>query len=105
MGLSFDPEYIHTGGNSAYQAVNVAVLLGVARVILLGLDLKYGAGGKKHWHEDHPDRNPSESQFKMWIENFRGTLPDLARAGVDVVNCSRDTALDCFSMAALEDVL
>lgn len=93
---------IRTGGNSGYQALNLAVLLGASRIILLGYDMR-----GSHWHGDHPKRlaNPKESDFAAWRARFATTLPDLARAGVEVLNCSRDTALECFARARLEDVI
>ncbi|HCZ48509.1 MAG TPA: hypothetical protein DCZ11_05850, partial [Gammaproteobacteria bacterium] len=50
-GLSASPLRIHQGGNSGYQALNLAVLLGAERVILLGYDMHGG-----HWHGRHGGR-------------------------------------------------
>lgn len=104
-GLSLDPTRIHTGGNSGYQALNLAVLLGASRILLTGYDM--GAGSALHWHEDHrrPLSNPPKSSFPHWRRRFGTTLPDLRRAGVEVINCSRETALECFPRARLEDVI
>lgn len=104
-GLSLDPMRIHTGGNGGYQALNLAVLLGASRVLLTGYDM--GAGKALHWHEDHrpPLSNPPKSSFPLWRKRFETTLPDLARAGVEVLNCSIETALTCFPRARLEDVI
>lgn len=104
-GLSFDPETLHTGGNSGYQAINLAVLLGAARILLLGYDMKTGPNGEKHWHPDHAGRNPGESQFSGWRAAFPTMLPDLARAGVAVINCTPGSALTCFPQARIEEFL
>jgi len=104
-GLSFDPEYLCTGSNSGYQGVNLAVLLGASRIILLGYDMKFGPNGEKHWHEDHAGRNPGEVQLQEWRAKFATMVPDLAKAGVEVINCSRDTALDMFPKLKLEEAL
>lgn len=105
-GLSLDPLRIHQGGNSGFQALNLAVLLGARRVLLLGFDLGR-RGGRRHWHGDHPGdlNNPDETNFAWWRTAFAGAVPDLARAGVAVVNCTPGSALDCFPMAPLEAAL
>src|SRR5690606_20149057 len=69
-GLSLDPLRIHRGGNSGYQALNLAVLLGCARVLLVGYDMK-----GDHWHPPHQDSNPDEGRFACWRQNFATTLP------------------------------
>lgn len=101
--MSKDPAYLCTGGNSGYQAVNLAFLLGADPIYLLGYDMKIGPNGQKHWHPDHAGRNPGEVQLNTWAENFETMLPDLD--GVSVVNCSRETAIECFPRARIEDVL
>jgi hypothetical protein len=86
--------------------VNLAMLLGAKRIVLLGYDMKAGARGKKHHHPDHAGRNPTgAAQFKGWVAAFATMAPDLAKAGVEILNCSRETALDMFPRAKLEDVL
>ena len=49
--------------------------------------------------------NPSLANYQRWMVMFETLGPDLSRAGVEVINCSLDTALDCFPKAKLEDVL
>lgn len=100
-GLSHDPGVLHTGGNSGYQAINLAILLGASRVLLLGYDMRH-RDGKKHWHGDHPAgmTNPREGNFKGWLANFATIETD-----ADVINCTPGSALTCFPMANLEDVL
>lgn len=104
-GLSLDPLRIHQGANSGYQALNLAVLMGAKRILLLGYDMMFS--DKKHWHGDHESglNNPQEHNLDQWRENFETTLPDLEKAGVEVINCSRRTALECFPKMKLEDAL
>lgn len=96
-GLSFDPAYIHEGGNSGYQAINLAVHFGAKRILLLGYDM-----GGKHWFGDHPKSLPVKSNYQIFMDNF-ATLPnDLKAAGVEVINCSRKTALAVFPRSTIE---
>jgi hypothetical protein len=107
-GLSLDPLRIHQGANSGYQTLNLSIFLaGPGRRILLGFDMKPAANGRLHHHGDHTGRlsNPNAGSLKKWAERFAETLPDLQRAGVEVINCSRDTALTCFPRAELSEVL
>lgn len=93
---------VRTGKNSGHQALNAAVQRGAARILLLGFDMQGG-----HWHGDHPSglANPTDLMLETWRRNMATTVPDLRRAGVEVVNCSRETALTCFPRARLKDVL
>lgn len=104
--MSSDPGVLHIGGNSGYQSINLAVLVGAARVVLLGYDMRH-AGGKVHWHGSHPEgmNNPKEKQLAGWAEAFSTMLPDLQRLGVEVINCTPGSALKCFPMARLEDTI
>lgn len=106
-GLSRDPHRIHGGGNGGYQAVNLAVLLGAARIILLGFDMSAGPDGRRHAYPDHQPglNNPDESNFMNWRTAFAALARDLRAAGIPVVNCSTRTALDCFPRGTLETVL
>ena len=100
-GLSTeDPTVIRNGRNSGYQAINIAYFLGCSRVILLGFDMQKGPDGVTHWHGDHPNRG--EVQYRSCAAAFRTLVGPLAAAGVDVVNCSRVSAIDCFRRAPLE---
>ena len=106
-GLSFNRSIIHQGANGGYQAINLAVHFGVNRIILLGYDMQEGPDGQKHHHGDHPKgmTNPDKGNYGRWIDAFGTMEPDLNRAGVEVINCTLDSALTCFPMAKLEEVL
>lgn len=106
-GLSPDPTYIHTGMNSGYQALGLAALLGVSRVVLLGYDYSSGPGGKRHFFGDHPKGlgNAPPSRYPAWIRAMDLLAADLKRTGVQVVNASRRTALRCFPRLDLAEAL
>ena len=109
-GLSKNPSIVNTGNNSGHQAANLAYHLGACergRIIFLGYDMKAGPNGEKHWHPDHPPglNNPDNVTWMRCIEAFAVIAADLKAEGVEVINCSPDTALDCFPKAKLEEVL
>lgn len=95
---------IHYGGNSGYQAINLAYLLGAARIVLLGYDMGK-TGGKSHWHGDHPGDLNQQLPIHLWLSKFPTLADDLKREGVSVANATRETALDCFDRLSLEQAL
>lgn len=92
------------GQNSGAGAIALAHRFGARRVILLGYDCGYD-GARRHWHGDHPEGGGSGNAGSVdkWPAQFRAlrrTVP-----GLDIINCSRKTALTIFPRANLEDVL
>lgn len=98
-GLSRDPGIVHHGRNSGYQAINVAVHFGVARIVLLGYDM-HRTWDRAHWHRDHPI--PTPDLYRGFRRNYETLVEPLRAAGVEVINATRDTALTCFPRAPLE---
>lgn len=86
-------DMLHAGGSSAYMAVNLAYLMGAARICLLGFDMQY-TDGKSHWHGDHKKTgNPPKHELAKWAERFTPLYKDLESVGVPMINCTRQTAL------------
>jgi len=102
-GLELDPSGLRTGRNSGYQAINLAVHLGATRVLLLGYDMGPGPKGETHWFGDHPDRNVSP--YTTFLARFEAIVEPLRQLGVEVINCSRRTALTVFPCQPLEEAL
>lgn len=103
-GLSFEQGVIHTGANSGYQALNLAVLLGAKRIVLLGFDMRKVAS-QSHFFGDHPGKMNEKSPYDVFIRNFSTTLPCLTTLGVEVINCTPESALTCFPQRKLEEIL
>lgn len=94
------------GQNSGLQAIGVAVHLGASRILLLGYDL-HVSDGRTHFFGEHPDRirKPSPSPYALMVRSFDALVEPLKALGVEVVNCSRRSALACFPRASLADAL
>lgn len=107
-GLCRSPGVVHQGGgkqgagNSGYQVVNLLYQWGVHRIVLLGYDMR-AHGTRAHWHPPHP--TPVAQSFATWIAAFRELAPELAVEGVEVVNATPGSALDCFAKMSLEESL
>lgn len=103
-GLGEKPGRLYSGLNSGHQAIQWAYHKGAARIILIGYDMQH-TGGRRHWHEDHPGGMSNAEGIAGWVKGFTSLARELALRGVQVVNCSEETALQCFERGQLRDYL
>lgn len=103
-GLSTESDMICGGGNSGYQAIGLAALFGARRILLLGFDMQR-TGGQAHWHGKHEGGLPNGAGFPNWMRAFAPLARDLRAAGIETLNCTRQTALRCFTRMPLENAL
>jgi len=89
-------------GNSGAATIRMAAEGGASRIVLLGFDCQH-TGGKAHWHSDHPRGMGNAHGADKWIGKFRQMAEELTE--IEIINCSRETALTCWPRANLEDVL
>lgn len=102
-GLSADPGVLHSGGHSGYQAINLAVLMGASRILLLGFDGQ-AVNKRDEWHAPHPSE-AKKPNYRAWQDALSGLVKPLADRGVSVVNCSRHTVYTAFPRRPLRDML
>ena len=98
------PGVITWGGNSGFCALGLAFQFGASRIVLLGYD-QCDPTGTGHWHGQHDDSIRKAFNWPLWRQHFTAAARDFRHLGVDVVNCSRVTALDCFRRASLQEAL
>jgi hypothetical protein len=103
-GLETDPTGLRTGKNSGYQAINLAVHLGAAKIILLGFDMQPGKTGD-HFFGAHRYPGAVEPRYYDFLQCFGTIAAPLAAAGVEVVNATPDSALHAFPHVTLEEAL
>lgn len=96
------PKPFKAFGNSGAGAVAMAAKAGASRVILLGYDCQF-TGGQAHHHGDHPPGLGNAGSLDKWPDQFKRLAASLE--GVEVINCTRQTALRAFPRMALEDAL
>lgn len=96
---------LRVNGNSGAGAINLAYHFGVRRILLIGMDMKPGLNGEKHWHPDHPKPLVQGQQFEEWRKKMGVLAADLKTEGVTVVNCTPGSALTCFPMGDLSTEL
>lgn len=103
-GLNFDP--ICSGDFSGNQAINLAYKLGAEVVALLGYDCQM-TGGQSHFFGDHPAglNAPNAKRMKTWADNLAILAKDAEKVGLEVWNCSRETAVTCFPRMDIDDAV
>ncbi len=101
-GLHTDPDTILHGMNSGHQAINLACVFGAARILLLGYDCQH-TGGKSHWHGDHPRYLGNARCVSQWAKGFKQQSIHARLRGIEIINCSRATALQCFPRRELTE--
>jgi hypothetical protein len=101
--VTHPPGTIGWGGNSGFQALNLAVQWGAARILLVGYDLRLDHG--IHWHGPHGAglHNPNDRSVARWAAVLDGQAERLAALGLDIVNTSPISALRRYRRASLEE--
>lgn len=104
-GVELEPTGLRTGKNSGYQAINLAVHLGARRIVLLGYDLQASDPAHSHFFGQHPHPIRRDSPYALFRDYFAFLLAPLEAIGVELVNCTRETALACVPRVPLEAAL
>lgn len=109
-GFSHEPDLIHYGEMSGFQAVNIALhMMGWAgRVILVGFDLA-PRDGRRHFFGEHPQGLRSTivgpgGAYEKCIGFFTRAAA-LLPSTVEIVNCSPGSALRAYKMMDIADAL
>lgn len=98
-------DMIGSGGNSGFQALNVAVQSRSTRIILVGYDMRLDRGS--HWHGDHDGicKNPKADLMRKWCEVLDAQAQTLSDRGIHVVNASPVSALKNYRQSSIKGVL
>lgn len=99
-----DRKTIATGGNSGFQAIGLAHILGYRRVLLLGYDMQ-SKDNQTHFWDGVSWRSFRPHNYKGWLQHFKNAAPLIKNCGIEVINCTRDTALDCFPKMSIQDAV
>lgn len=115
-GLSCDPSYICHHHGTGPMLVNIAYLYGCTKLILIGWDMRY-PGKVDDRNYNKPRRYLGED--KLTLLGWPKTGPDGERPvlikemetikpeeyGIEIINCTPNSALKCFEMRPLSECL
>jgi hypothetical protein len=96
---------IHLNGNSGVQALNLAFVWGARRIILLGMDMKLGPKGERHFHANHPHPAVQNQVFSEWLHKLEKVAKDLRAEKCEVIDCTVGGAITCFTKGDWREVL
>lgn len=88
--------------NSGMQAIELAASFGATRIMLLGYDMQY-TNGQRHWHADHPTGMENADDIGQWARRFDSLRERFYQ--VEIINCSRVTAITGIRRAELLEAL
>ena len=88
--------------NSGMGCIALAIEGGAEKVIMLGYDCQL-TDGKAHWHGDHPAGLGNAVGVKSWPQAF--WMFSEMHEGANIINASRQTALEVFPRESLESCL
>ena len=98
-GFSTDQNMLHYGQNSGFQAVNLALLKGATKVVLIGFDMRE-VGGQRHFFGNHPAGLRNNGDYRNFIRAFEQAKPP-----VPIINATPGSALKCYPMMDLREAL
>lgn len=90
--------------NSGMRAIELAISFGAKKILLVGYDCSVYRG--IHWHGKHEKTdNPDSTKCTKWRRQF-AMLSIVAKSlKVEILNCSRETAIESFPRVSLEKCL
>lgn len=106
-GISTNPDYIAYHHGSGPQILNLAYHYGVRRFILIGWDMCYRE--KRHYFgedaltEKHHPRTGPNGELAGLIKEMETINPEIY--GIEIINCTPDSAMTCFPMMPLDEAL
>ena len=94
--------------NTGSLAINLALILGAKRVLLLGFDCSRSRDGKPHWHDEElrrfPQTDESYRKFQEGMQRIAGERPPVF-PGREIVNVSDGTSkLTAFPILPMDQV-
>jgi len=94
--FSTDPETIHYGSNSGFQAVNLALHFGARHILLIGFDMQ-----GTHFFGEHKPPLRNTGSYVSFIRAFDVAAKKLS-PDIEIVNMSPVSKLNCFPKVPLD---
>lgn len=103
-GFDPNPGCLRHGCNSGYQAIHLAAHFGVKRILLLGYDMQTEPQ-RTHWHMEERPQGFAHIIRRSFLPHFPSLAEELKPQGIEVLNCTPDSALQCWPYQSLEEAL
>lgn len=91
------------GNNSGAQVLNLVSNAKPHRIILLGYDMRM-IDGQSHSHDQYIMSKPSIYD-ELFIPSINIMAPIIEKLGIEVINCSLKSKLNCFRKDSIENYL
>ena len=104
-GFSEDPQTIRWGSNSGFQLLNLTLHFGVSKMLLVGYNMcvpNKGGLDAHHFFGPHPKPMSQSGAYKGFVKQYHHIQGNFKKM---IVNCTPDSALDCFEMGDLKTEL
>jgi sugar phosphate isomerase/epimerase len=105
FGLSANPAGVTMKRTTFTGAINLAALLGVTRIVLLGADGKMGAQGRSHHREPHYWWSFKSDRWAAHYKELAGIVEPLRNMGIEVLNASPGSAWNIWPIMTLKDAI
>lgn len=92
------------GRSSGHSAISLAIALGASQVVMLGFDCRL-VDGREHHHNEYTGPRDPDLYAREFAPAFDGWNAAALRAGVQIVNCTQDSAITEFPFSDLDDVI
>lgn len=102
--LATDRSSLFMDRTSLHAAINLAVHFGVKRIVLLGADMRKGAGGVTHHHSPHPWPSIAGC-WDLQMKQLALLAPPLKTRGIEVVNTSMESRIGWWPKHPIEELL
>ena len=104
-GIGENPYYVSWNRSTGASAINLAYHFGAKKIVLLGFDMKR-VEGKDNWHDNHKIKHTKTTPpYNRYLQAFIAISKDAKTLGVEIINCSMDSAITQFDKVSLEEVL
>lgn len=104
-GISSNRKTVCWNNNSGAASISLARHLGAKRIYLLGFDMKPNDKQMSHWHHHYHGKVIRENVFRRHLNGWPDIVKDAGAMGIEIINVSPDSAIDCLPKVKLRDVL
>jgi len=107
-GLSTNPSYIHHHHGSGGIILNIALHYGIKKMLLIGWDMRFPKDGKRHYFDEYPKVMQHFTKNLGANGEILGLIKEMETInpvdyGIEIINCSPNSALTHFPMGNLDD--